>query len=558
MMRVADYLANYIAKLGVKNVFMLSGTGSVHLDDAFAFQKDINHICARHEAAAVCMAEVNAKLSGKIGVVIATTGPGGTNAISGVVEAWVDSIPVLVISGQVNTDQISKGVRSFGVQGFNIIENVQHITKYAVQITDPYSIKFHLEKAIYEAYSERPGPVWLDVPLDIQAQIINTDELQGFNIETKPEIISEIDVNNVLLAIKDAQKPLIIFGQGIRSSGAIVEFETFLENSQIPAVCSRMSFDILPYENQYFFGMGGMRGHKAASILMKEADVILILGSSFTHAYAGNSYDCYNQDSKVIMVNVDSTESTKPGLKLDVTLNMDVKNFLKTANKLVKQNEFNFSNWQSRCKFLHENLQTVDDTMEKNPINSYYFIECLNKVSKENHIFINDAGSSNYICSQALKLKKGQRELTSGAFYSMGIALPMAIGASATEKDAQVIAITGDGSIELNIQELRTLSQNKLDVKLFIINNGGYASIRKSQDELVGGGRYTDDEEVLNFANIAKAFELEFDILENYATLETDLAHILSKTEPVLIEVVCDSKQEIIEPFNSNYLLNQK
>ena len=151
-----------------------------------------------------------------------------------------------VISGQVNTDQISKGVRSFGVQGFNIIENVQHITKYAVQITDPYSIKFHLEKAIYEAYSERPGPVWLDVPLDIQAQIINTDELQGFNIETKPEIISEIDVNNVLLAIKDAQKPLIIFGQGIRSSGAIVEFETFLENSQIPAVCSRMSFDILP------------------------------------------------------------------------------------------------------------------------------------------------------------------------------------------------------------------------------------------------------------------------------------------------------------------------
>jgi acetolactate synthase I/II/III large subunit len=557
-MRVADYLANYIAKLGVKNVFMLSGTGSIHLDDAFAFQKDINHICARHEAAAVYMAEAAAKLTGKIGVVIATTGPGGTNAISGVVEAWVDSTPVLVISGQVNANQISKGVRSFGVQGFNIIENVQHITKYAVQITDPYSIKFHLEKAIYEAYSGRPGPVWLDIPLDIQAQIINPNELESFNIESKPEITSEIKVKETLSLIKDADKPLIIFGQGVRSSGAIDEFENFLENFQIPAICSRMSFDILPYENQYYFGMGGMRGHKAASILMKEANVILILGSSFTHAYAGNSYDFYNQDAKLIMVNVDNSESTKPGLKLDATLNIDVKQFLQTANKLFKKNEFNFPNWLSRCRYLHKNVLTVDDSMAKNPINSYYFIECLNKVSKENHIFVNDAGSSNYICSQALKLKKGQRELTSGAFYSMGIALPLAIGAGATEKGAQVIAITGDGSIELNIQELRTLSQNNLDVKLFIINNGGYASIRKSQDELVGGGRYTDDEEVLNFENVAKAFELEFEILDNHETLEADLATILSKSGPVLIEVVCDSKQEIIEPFNLNYLLDQK
>jgi acetolactate synthase I/II/III large subunit len=552
-MRVADYLANYLSELGVHNVFMLSGTGSVHLDDAFAFQKDINHICARHEAAAVYMAEAAAKLTGKIGVVIATTGPGGTNAISGIVEAWVDSTPVLVISGQVNTNQVSKGVRSFGVQGFNIIENVQNITKYAVQITDPYSIKFHLEKAIHEAYSGRPGPVWLDIPFDIQAQKIKSDNLEGFNIESKAEISYEIKINEIVSLIKDSEKPLIIFGQGIRSSGAIDEFESFLETYQIPAICSRMSFDILPYENPYYFGMGGMRGHKAASILMKEADVILILGSSFTHAYAGDSYDFYNQDAKLIMVNVDNSEATKPGLKLDTTLHIDVKEFLHAANNLYKQNDVNFPNWLSRCKYLHENLPSVDDSMAINPINSYYFVECLNRVSKENHIFINDAGSSNYICSQALKLKKGQRELTSGAFYSMGIALPLAIGASATEKDSQVIAITGDGSIELNIQELRTLSQNNLNVKLFIINNGGYASIRKSQDEIVGGGRYTDDEEVLNFENVAKAFELEFEILDNYETLEIDIKKILTKTNPVLIEVVCDSKQEIIEPFNLNF-----
>ena len=554
-MRVADYLANSISDLGVKNVFMLSGTGSVHLDDAFAFQKDINHICARHEAAAVYMAEAAAKLTGKIGVVIATTGPGGTNAISGIVEAWVDSAPVLVISGQVNTAQISKGVRSFGVQGFNIIENVKNITKYAVQITDPYSIKFHLEKAIHEATSGRPGPVWLDIPFDIQAQKINQDELEGFNIDYKPKVSIDKKINEVISLIKSSVKPLIIFGQGVRSSGAIKEFESFLENYQIPAICSRMSFDILPYENPFYFGMGGMRGHKAPSILMKEADTIVILGSSFTHAYAGDSYDCYNQDAKLVMVNLDNSEATKPGLKIDISLNVDVKEFLYTANILHNKNDVHSPTWLSRCRYLHENLPSVDDSMAKNPINSYYFVECLNKVSEENHIFINDAGSSNYICSQALKLKKGQRELTSGAFYSMGIALPLAIGASATELDSQVIAITGDGSIELNIQELRTLSQNNLNVKLFIINNGGYASIRKSQDEIVGGGRYTDDEEVLNFENVAKAFELDFEILDNYKSLEIDLKKILSKKGPALIEVVCDSKQEIIEPFNLNFTI---
>jgi len=501
------------------------------------------------------MAEAAAKLTGKIGVVIATTGPGGTNAISGIVEAWVDSAPVLVISGQVNTAQISKGVRSFGVQGFNIIENVKNITKYAVQITDPYSIKFHLEKAIHEATSGRPGPVWLDIPFDIQAQKINQDELEGFNIDYKPKVSIDKKINEVISLIKSSVKPLIIFGQGVRSSGAIKEFESFLENYQIPAICSRMSFDILPYENPFYFGMGGMRGHKAPSILMKEADTIVILGSSFTHAYAGDSYDCYNQDAKLVMVNLDNSEATKPGLKIDISLNVDVKEFLYTANILHNKNDVHYPTWLSRCRYLHENLPSVDDSMAKNPINSYYFVECLNKVSEENHIFINDAGSSNYICSQALKLKKGQRELTSGAFYSMGIALPLAIGASATELDSQVIAITGDGSIELNIQELRTLSQNNLNVKLFIINNGGYASIRKSQDEIVGGGRYTDDEEVLNFENVAKAFELDFEILDNYKSLEIDLKKILSKKGPALIEVVCDSKQEIIEPFNLNFTI---
>ena len=283
---------------------------------------------------------------------------------------------------------------------------------------------------------------------------------------------------------------------------------------------------------------------------MAEADTILVLASSFTHAYAGDDYDSYNTDAKLIMVNVDESEVMKPGLNVDLHCNMDVKDFLTKLNERDDVFGRERDDWLEKCRSLHEQLATVNNTMAKNPINSYYFIECLNRVASSKSIFVNDAGSSNYICSQALRLHGEQRELTSGAFYSMGVALPLAIGASVTDRNANVIAITGDGSIELNIQELRTLSQNNLDVKLFIINNGGYASIRKSQDEIVGGGRYTDDEEVLNFENVAKAFELDFKILDNYETLEHDLTLILKHKGPVLIEVVCDSKQEIIEPFN--------
>ena len=553
MIRVADYLANYLSEIGVKNVFMLSGTGSVHLDDAFAFQDDMNYICARHEAAAVYMAEAAAKLTGTIGVVIATTGPGGTNAISGIVEAWVDSTPVLVISGQVNKDQVSAGVRSFGVQGFNVIENVKNITKYSAQINDPKAIKYHLERAIFEATSGRPGPVWLDIPSDVQASKILPEDLEGFTEPQPTELADDFDLQVIQDHLLNAKKPLVIFGQGIRNADAIKDFDRFLELYRVPAISSRMSLDILPYSHPYYFGLGGIRGHKAPAYLLKESDFILIIGGSFTHAYAGDAYDFYNKDAKTAMVNIDTSEIFKPGLDIDYPINMDLKVFLEELNKNTDSLDIERETWLERCKSLHLDNPTVDDSLKKNPINSYYFVECLNKVTNKEHVFVNDAGSSNYISSQALKIIEGQREITSGAFYSMGLALPLAIGAAVTKPESQIIAITGDGSIELNIQELRTLSQNNLDVKLFIINNGGYASIRKSQDEIIGGGRYTDDDEVLNFKNVAQAFELQFEIIDDYEKMEESLQNILSKKGPILVEVVCDSRQEIIEPFNLNF-----
>ena len=552
-MRLSDFLSNYLYNFGVKSIYMLSGTGSIYLDDAFAHQSGMKFICARHEAAAVLMAEASAKLTGIIGVVIATTGPGGTNAIGGVVEAWVDSVPILVISGQVNSSQISPKTRSYGVQGFNIIENVQNITKYAAQVSDSHLIRFHLEKAIHMATTGRPGPVWLDIPFEVQSEKISPDELVGFTPEDSIKKSNEDKVNEVTDIFLDSNKPLIVFGQGIRNACAITEFKQMLEKLKIPSITARMGLDILPYSNPYFFGLGGMRGHRAPAVIMKECDLIIALGTSVTHAFAGDKYDQFNPMAKLVMINIDSHEMKKPGINADLAIEMGLKEFISIFIKNSNDHKIDnkYSKWLKRCSDLKKNLPTVLSSYAVNPINSYYFVECLNRHSKGNHIFVNDAGSANYICSQGLKLQTGQREITSGAFYSMGVALPLAIGAAVAEPKSQIIAITGDGSIELNIQELRTMSQNNLNIKLFVINNGGYTSIRKSQEDIVGG-RFTDDEKVLNFSNVANAFELSFRILDDHEKLDLLIPEILKVNGPELIEVVCDPKQEIIEPFKSD------
>ena len=547
--RLADYITKYLSSIGVKDVFMLSGTGSIHLDDAFAHQDGMTYTCARHEAAAVMMAAASAKLTGRIGVVIATTGPGGTNAIGGVTEAWVDSVPVLVISGQVFTKQISKGIRSFGVQGFNIIENVKHITKYAKQITNSSKIKYYLERSVYEATTGRPGPVWLDIPFDIQSEKILSKNLVSFSQKKKSiKNIQNKKITSIIQALNNSKKPLIIFGQGIRNANAITEFKKLLEKIKLPSICARMALDILEYSYPYFFGLGGMRGQAIPAKLLKECDLIIALGTSFTHAFGGQNFDQFNRNANLIMVNIDDNEMNKKNLNANLKISIDLKEFLNEILNTLEKHEFNLSkdSWLRYSMELKENFKFP--ALKGNPINSYYFIECLNNYTNSNSIFVNDAGSANYICSQRLEIKEGQRELTSGAFYSMGVAIPLAIGASVTEPNAQVITITGDGSIELNIQELRTIAINNLNIKLFIINNGGYASIRKSQDDMVGG-RYTDDMEILNFSKIADAFELSFFIIDDYKNLNSLLVKILSIKGPVITEVVCDPNQEIFEVF---------
>ena len=550
-MKVAKYIAEFLFQKGVRTVFMLSGTGSIHLDDAFAYHKGLKYICARHEAAAVMMASANAKLRQDLGVVIATTGPGGTNAIGGLVEAWVDSAPVLVLSGQVSTNLIVENVRSFGVQGFNIIESVRPMTKYAKTLKDPGKIRYYLEKATYLAKSGRPGPVWLDIPLDIQAADIDIEKLDSYVPELIPDSKQEMDkhIDVIIGLLKKSTKPLFVVGQGVRNAGAIPEFKTSIELVNAPFIASRLGQDILSYSHRNYFGLGGMRGRRYSKMIMKQADLVISLGSSLSYPFAGEKCDAFSRDAKIVMVNIDEAELNKPTLRIDFPIKNDVKKMLIQLIMRVRDESLpDYGLWLRTCQGYKTKYPTVIPEYKRNPINSYYFLERLENYSNGKHIFVNDAGSAYYIGGQTLQFNKGQREVTSGAFASMGLAIPLAIGCATVDNDLQVLAVTGDGSMEVNIQELRTISHNNLNIKVFIINNGGYASIRHAQDNIVGG-RYTDDSAILNFAKVADAFELPFHLIEKYEELDKQIPQILQEKGPTLIEVVCDREQEILSPL---------
>ena len=541
-MKVANYIANFLAKKNVKEIFMLSGTGSIYLDDAFAHQKGMKYICARHEAAAVIMAEAVAKLTGNIGVVVSTTGPGATNAAAGVVEAWVDSAPVLIISGQVDSSQITNKDRTFGVQGFDVVSHVSSITKYAATVTNPKKIRYHLEKAIHCATSGRPGPVWLDIPMNIQSAEISLDDLDGFEKDNFEDDCKIEDINVLVKELLISKRPVVIFGQGIRIAKAIPEFKRMIKKLGIPVISARMGKDILPHSNKNYIGMGGYKGQIAPTSVLEKSDFVLSLGTSHSVSFAiGNN-------KKFACVNIDKNILEKDDLKINIPILGNLKSFFPKLEIATNSLDLNFSDWLTKCRNIKEKYPLITNAHHYNPINSYYLLNRLDEMSNSHHIFINDAGSANYVSSQTLKLNKGQRELTSGAFYSMGLTIPLAIGAASCMPDSQIVAVTGDGSIELNIQELQTINLNDLNIKLFVINNGGYASIRVSQDNMCGG-RYTDDEEILNFSKVANTFNMPFYFLDDYKKLDEQIKEIFSLKGPALIEVLCDPNQKIMSPY---------
>mgnify|MGYP006293639741 CR=1 FL=1 len=556
--RVADYIAEFVREQGVEDVFMLSGGGSIYLDDGIAKNDNLNPVCVRNEATAPMMAEAYARLSGKIGIAYVTTGPGGTNAVTGVAEAWVDSAPILVISGQVQREHTTfnakvKGLRTLGIQELNIVEIVDSITKYSAMVNDPNNIRYHLEKAVYLARSGRPGPVWLDIPLDVQSAIVNRDDLRRFipPEEEKGERKIEEDIKEIINLLEESERPLVIAGQGIRIAGAIGDFKKFINELNIPVVSSRLGQDIIPFSCKNNLGHGGSKGSKATNLAMKKSDLVISLGSRLSVPFIKGKEGLFLDNPKLVVVDIDESELKKPGIKIDFPIKSDLKKFLsKLLKELERKKLPGYKNWLEECLKYKENYSFSCSDYRKNPIDLYYFLSRLDDLSNENNIFISDAGSNYYVAGQVLMFEKGQREITSGAFASMGLSIPLAIGSAIAEKEKQILAVTGDGSLELNIQELKTMSCYNLDIKLFVINNGGYVSIRNTQDSLFKG-RYINSNqgaanEILDLKKVAQAFDLPYFIIKRCEEIDGKISEILDKRGPAFVEVVCDNNQKII------------
>lgn len=556
-MRVADYISNFLVQKKINDIFVLTGYGAMYLNDAIVSNPKINYFCVRNEAASPMMAEAYSRLKNSVGAVCLTAGPGSTNAIPGLAEAWVDSAAVMVFSGQVQKSHTTymaniPGLRTFGTAEINIIPIVKSLTKYAEMIKEPDKIKYHLEKAYSLATTGRPGPVWLDIPHDVQNAIIDTDKLVGFDAESQRIKLNEDHVSKIVSLLKGAKRPLIIAGQGVRISNSIKEFGVLISKLQIPVVLARLGVDILPYSNEFNMGLGGMRGNKFASGLMKNADFVLVLGARLAVPFVGQNLDGFATRAKIVVVDIEEAELKKPGVKIDIAIKSDIKSFISALSRKISGYKPQ-KQWLLYCQNMKSKYPMITNDLKRNPIDLYYFMSVLDAKATSKNVLVTDSGSNYYIGGQAWKFENGQREITSGAFGAMGLSIPLAIGASVANMQKQILAVTGDGSLELNIQELKTMSYYNLNIKLFVINNGGYVSMRRWQDTFFEGRRIGSDENtgvpILNLQNIALAFDLKYELINKWQDIDTSIEKIMAKKGPLFVEVVCDNKQKLINPL---------
>jgi len=571
--KVSDYIADFLVKNGICHVFTVTGGGAMHLNDSLGHKEGLRCIYNHHEQACAIAAESYARVNNKIAAVCVTTGPGGTNAMTGVVGGYLDSIPMLIISGQVRYDTTARStglnLRAMGDQEFDICKAVQSMTKYCEMVIDPNKIRYCLEKALYLAVSGRPGPCWLDIPLNVQGAYIETDELEGYNIVKNeddfglPEPISEDVIKAVIEKIKSAKRPIIYAGNGVRIAGAHDIFMRVVNKLNIPVVTAWNSIDAIYTEHPLYVGRGGIMGDRAGNFAVQNSDLVISIGCRLSIRQVGYNWKTWAREAYTIMVDVDKEELKKPTLHIDMPIWAHAYDFLfKLEKYLDKDNIYNlFKNeyWLATCSDWKKNYPVVLPKHKKNTdglANVYYFIDKLSKSLVENQYTVVGNGSACVVGSHGYYIKPGQRFIINSAIASMGYDLPAAIGAYfarsemcfAENNDADIICITGDGSIQMNLQELQTIIHHKLPIKIFVINNGGYHSIRQTQTNLfnsnfVGIGEESGDLSFPSMKKLAAAYGYPYIGLESNEYIDFWIENILSQEGPFICEVFVSPKQ---------------
>lgn len=562
--KLTDYVFSFIAELGVKDVFAVCGGAAMHLVDSLGKSEDLSYIATQHEQAAAMAAEAYARITGKPGVALVTSGPGGTNTITGVCGAWVDSIPTIFISGQVTSDTLigNTGLRQFGVQESNIVELVRPITKYAVTVTDPKMIKYHLQKATHLATTGRPGPVWLDIPLDIQGQQINLDELVPFDPaedlqKDKNQVLSE-QVAKCITMLKKAKRPVIICGYGIRLSKGENEFRQLVEKLRIPVISSWTASDLIPTDNELYIGRSGIMGDRAGNFTVQNSDLLLIIGSRMSVPQVGYNYSTFARKAKKIIVDIDETELCKPSIKPDLPITADAKEFIVSLISQLEKELVTLpvDDWLQKCSNWKSKYPVAlpEYKEHRDGVNSFYFVDLLSRKLDNKAVVVTDMGTSFTCTMQTFKTKQGQRLFTSSGHASMGFGLPGAIGACLANDKKKTICISGEGALQMNIQEFQTLVHYKLPVILFVLNNKGYLTIKLMQQNHFG--RYIGSDPDSGYScpdiiKVAAAYGIKAERVQNQDELHSRIDQILGEPGPFVCEIMMPEDQPLIPRVSS-------
>lgn len=547
-MRVSDYIIRFLRdSCGVDTVFTVSGGGCIFLIDSLGSTEGVKYIPTHHEQAAAIAAEGYARANDSMGACVVTSGPGGTNAITGVLCSWLDSIPVIVISGQVNkemsTNYTGLPLRQLGDQEFNIVESVKNMTKYAVQVNDPSEIRFHLEKAKALACSGRPGPVWIDVPLNVQSASVEPNELIGFTDEMPLYEPNHDDVNIVLNKWKQAKKPLMIVGNGVRLSGGIDSLMTLLERTNIPVITAVNGNDVVNSDYRYYYGRFGTHAQICANTLLSECDFLLSVGSRLYVRQTGYNFKGFAQQAYRVYVDIDQNELSKPTLYPSIAVHSDAKRFIDVLlkNELPLTSD-EWTRWCDEINAAPKVLQRHRDNDEY--VSHYAFMEELSKMVPSDHNIVTSDGSANVVTMQVLDLRGKQRLFTNTGCAPMGYGLPAAIGAAIHHK---IVCIEGDGSLHMNIHELQTLKHQGLPIKLLILNNDGYLSIKLTQNAFFNR-KYVASEKssgvsMPSFQKLMEAYDLPYCCIRNNGEIKTVLTEFLAKDGPCVCEVFADPRE---------------
>lgn len=561
MIKLSDYLAKRLSEIyGVRHVFMVSGGGAMHINDSVG--KYFDYVCCHNEQACSMAGEGYAKYNNQLAVVSVTTGPGGLNALNGLFGSWTDSVPVLFISGQVKYKTCKEScldipLRQLGDQEVDIISTVKHLCKYSVMVKNPNEIKYHLDKAVYEAIHNRFGPVWLDIPQDVQSAIIDENNLVEF--EQPAKVKYNLKVDQVVENLQLAKRPLIVLGNGIRLANQQENFNHFIEKNKIPVVTTLNGFDLIDNRHSCYVGRIGTIGQRAGNFALQNADCILFLGTRNNIRQVSHNWENFGKNAFKIVVDIDQAELDKPLVRPDLKVNADLADFMP---EIAKQNlNINCTDWLNWCverKNKYDFAHTEEYQQKGNLINVYYFLHRLNQKLNKNDICVM-ANATPTVCTfQIAEIKQGQRLFSNSGCASMGYDLPASIGACFASGKKNTICLAGDGSIMMNLQELQTIKHHHLPIKIFVINNDGYFLIKQTQKNFFEG-QYcgcgeTSGVSLPDFEKVAQAFGIKAFKLECPEQVDESIDKMLSSDEPMLCEVVVNPDYILVPKLSAKKL----